>query len=87
MGPIDRLRDRVRHAEGFSSVVTGREIYVPLEDLRFVLGRIIALTDQRDDMISALGYLLDAHWPLVESEDLEDPVCAQARASLSKAAA
>ena len=31
---------------------------------------------------AALGELLDAHWPFVETQDHEDPVCAQARAAL-----
>lgn len=43
---VARVRARIESAEGFSSVVTGREIYVPLSDLRAILADHARLTEQ-----------------------------------------
>mgnify|MGYP001063538681 CR=1 FL=1 len=44
---VERLEARASSAEGFSSVVTGREIYVPLADLRTLLSAL----RQRDEAL------------------------------------
>lgn len=43
---------------------------------------LMALNGQ---LLEALTALLNVHWPYVETQDYEDPFCAQARAAIARA--
>lgn len=83
---IERLRtERDQAIANFEALALEVErLRIIAADYQALQHRANAIDDQNEQLRAALGPLLDAHWPLVESTDHEDENCRRARRALEQ---